>query len=69
MMKTIRKMNDVFSILPFHSDTAQFTVTASVFIPSSITINHDSLTLNSCIITYHKQMKYNHPQSNQVHPL
>lgn len=69
MMKTIPKINDIFSILPFHSGTAQFTVTASVFISSSLTINHHSLTLNSCIITHYKQMKYNHPQSNQVHPL
>lgn len=27
-----------------------------VFITSFITINHHSLKLNSCIITYHKQM-------------
>lgn len=39
-----------------------------VFIPSSTTINHHSLKLNSCIITHRKQMKYNYPQSNQGHP-
>lgn len=70
MMKT-PETDDIFRVLPFCAGTMQKfkSQQVCVCIPSLITINHDSLKLNSCRITHCKQMKYNYTQSNQVHPL